>query len=107
MPDWTHVCAASKVEEGEPFGVKLTEELRIAVYRVDDAIYATNDVCPHAFALLSTGFLDGHQIECPLHGAIFDVRTGKCHVATYDDVRAYKAEVRDGDVFVDLDSTSS
>lgn len=35
-----------------------------------------SDVCTHAYALLSDGWLDGYEIECPLHGARFDVRTG-------------------------------
>ena len=39
-------------------------------------VYAVDAVCTHALAFLDEGSLDGHEIECPLHGARFDVVTG-------------------------------
>lgn len=101
IASWNHVCAAAKLSEGEPLGFKLDEQ-RIALYRVNDEVFATDDVCPHAFALLSTGFLDEHVIECPLHGGMFDVRDGKCRSGGYDDVRAFAVEIRDGEIYVNL-----
>jgi naphthalene 1,2-dioxygenase system ferredoxin subunit len=49
---------------------------KVALYRCGEEYFATSDVCTHAYALLSDGWLDGYEIECPLHGARFDVRTG-------------------------------
>jgi NAD(P)H-dependent nitrite reductase small subunit len=103
---WKHVCAAAKLSEGEPLGVKVDEQ-RLALYKVNDEVFATDDVCTHAFALLSTGFLDEHVIECPLHGAMFDVRDGKCRSGEYRDVRAFPVEIRDGEVYVNLDGRPS
>jgi len=74
---------------------------------VNGEVFATDDVCPHAYALLSTGFLEEYVIECPLHGAMFDVRSGKCQTETYRDVKTYTVEVRNGEVFVDLDTSSA
>jgi nitrite reductase/ring-hydroxylating ferredoxin subunit len=99
---WKHACAASKLSEGEPLGVKLGEQC-VALYQVDEKVFATDDVCSHAFALLSGGFLDGHVIECPLHGAMFDVRNGKCQSGAYKDIRAFDVEIRDGEIYVSLD----
>lgn len=99
---WKHVCAVSKLSDGEPLGFKLGDQ-RVALYRVDDEIFATADVCSHAFALLSTGFLEGHVVECPLHGAMFDVRDGKCRSGAYHDIKAFKVEIRDGEIYVHLD----
>ncbi|WOH81567.1 non-heme iron oxygenase ferredoxin subunit [Bradyrhizobium sp. BEA-2-5] len=99
---WHHLCAAAKLSEGEPLGFKLGER-RVALYKVDDDVFATGDVCSHAFALLSTGFLEGHVIECPLHGAMFDVRDGKCRSSAYRNIEAFKVEIRDGEVYVLLD----
>jgi nitrite reductase/ring-hydroxylating ferredoxin subunit len=99
---WKHVGVASRLSEGEPLGIKLGEQ-RIALYKVDDEIFATDDVCSHAFALLSGGFLEAHVIECPLHGGMFDVRDGKCRIGGYKDIRTFPVEIRDGEVFVNLD----
>ena len=49
----------------------------VALCRVDGAIYAVGNVCTHDAGPLSGGTLDGYEIECPRHGARFDVRTGK------------------------------
>jgi nitrite reductase/ring-hydroxylating ferredoxin subunit len=49
----------------------------IAIYNVGGEFFATSDVCSHDEASLSDGELFGHVVECPLHGARFDVRTGK------------------------------
>jgi nitrite reductase/ring-hydroxylating ferredoxin subunit len=103
---WHHLCAATKLSDGEPRGFKVGER-RVAVYKVDDDIFATDDVCSHAFALLSTGFLDGHVIECPLHGAMFDVRDGKCRSSAYKDIEAFRVEIRDGEVYVQVDGDAA
>jgi nitrite reductase/ring-hydroxylating ferredoxin subunit len=99
---WKNLCAASKLCEGEPLGFKVGDR-RVALYKVDDEIFATDDVCSHAFALLSAGFLEGHVVECPLHGAMFDVRDGRCRSGAYKDIRAFKVEIRDGGIYVQLD----
>jgi nitrite reductase/ring-hydroxylating ferredoxin subunit len=57
-------------------GVKV-KELNVALYRIEDTVYATSDICTHEFALLSEGHLDGDCIECPLHQARFHVPTGE------------------------------
>jgi nitrite reductase/ring-hydroxylating ferredoxin subunit len=50
---------------------------RIVLAHVDGQFYAFSDICGHRNAPLSRGKLDGHIVECPLHFAQFDVRTGK------------------------------
>jgi nitrite reductase/ring-hydroxylating ferredoxin subunit len=99
---WKHVCAASKLSDGEPLGFKVGDH-RVALYKVDDEIFATDDVCSHAFALLSSGFLERHVVECPLHGAMFDVRDGSCRSGAYRDIRVFKVEIRDGEIYLQLD----
>ena len=73
---WRVAVAVADVKVDEPAACSLgTHE--IAVYLVDGAYYATSNICTHASALLTDGFMDGCEIECPLHNARFDVRTGK------------------------------
>src|ERR671933_2843185 len=59
--------------------VKLVEhgDLRIAVCNVDGQFYAIEDVCTHDGGSLDQGQLEGDEIECPRHGARFNVRTGE------------------------------
>lgn len=64
---WVRACAASEVKKGEPKGVKLAG-IPIALYRLDDGIHATHDVCTHAYALLSDGYIEGRQSSVPCMG---------------------------------------
>ncbi len=52
------------------------EDRAIAVCNVDGTLYAIDDICSHDEAPLAQGYLSGFEIECPRHGACFDVRTG-------------------------------
>src|SRR5712692_8376241 len=50
---------------------------RVVIAHVDGQFYAFSDICGHRNAPLSRGKLDGHTVECPLHFAQYDVRSGK------------------------------
>lgn len=74
---WIAVCDVSQVQEEFPFSAKVNNN-EIGIFLVEDQYYALEDVCPHAYALLSQGFVEDGKVECPLHEAIFDIKTGKC-----------------------------
>ena len=61
---------------GQPRRVVI-DGVPIALVRVDDEVFAVNDVCSHAEVSLSEGEVSGCQIECWLHGSRFDLRTGE------------------------------
>ena len=61
---------------GQPRRVVI-DDVPIALVRVDDEVFAVNDVCSHAEVSLSEGEVSGCQIECWLHGSRFDLRTGE------------------------------
>jgi 3-phenylpropionate/trans-cinnamate dioxygenase ferredoxin subunit len=76
----------------------------IALCNVDGAFYAIDDVCTHDGGPLDQGEIDGHQIECPRHGARFDVRNGRAlTLPAVRPVRSYPVQVEDGVVKVGLD----
>jgi 3-phenylpropionate/trans-cinnamate dioxygenase ferredoxin subunit len=76
---------------------------RLALCNVGGQIFAIDDTCTHDDGPLGSGFLDGHAIECPRHGARFDVRTGQVlQMPAAFPVHAYKTRIKDGDVQVDL-----
>jgi nitrite reductase/ring-hydroxylating ferredoxin subunit len=70
------VASRAALAEGDVLGVEVRGQA-IALYNVEGEIYATDNVCSHAFAFLSDGWLDGDVIECPLHAGRFEVKTGK------------------------------
>mgnify|MGYP003579180154 CR=1 FL=1 len=80
-----------------------TGEREIALYAVGASVYATDNLCTHGLARLCDGFLEGHEIECPLHQGRFDVRTGKALCAPLkEDIRSYPVKIEDGMVYVQL-----
>ena len=91
--------------EVPPGGKKLldVDGRAIALFNVDGAFYAIDDVCTHDGGPLAEGVLKGREIQCPRHGARFDVRTGKplCMPAI-EPVAIHKVELRDNEIFVEI-----
>ena len=100
---WHDACAVDALEPEQPLGLEVAGT-PIGLYRLgDDEIHALSDVCTHEFALLSAGFVDGGRIECPLHQACFEIRTGKCHGPMAEaDLKTYPVRIVDGRVEVAL-----
>jgi nitrite reductase/ring-hydroxylating ferredoxin subunit len=101
MPDgFVPVTRASELPPGAMTWVALDRE-RVLIANVDGCFYALQDSCGHRQAPLSKGTLEGHVIECPLHFARFDVRTGKLLTGpTAPDVLTYQVLVDGGTVYV-------
>ncbi len=75
----------------------------IAVFKVDGALLAIDDRCPHQEASLAEGELDGHEVLCPLHCWAFDLRTGERKDApTGHRVRTYATKRQGDEVLVAL-----
>jgi 3-phenylpropionate/trans-cinnamate dioxygenase ferredoxin component len=94
------VCAVADIPAGGVVRID-NGDAPIAVFKVDDDLYAIDDTCTHQDASLAEGWLDGYTVECPLHASCFDLRTGKptgppAKVA----VRTHEVVVRDGYVYV-------
>ena len=74
---------------------------RVLLANVDGAFYALRDACGHRQMQLSKGRLDGHVVECPLHFATFDVRTGKLVSGPASaDVPTYEVKIENDTVYV-------
>ncbi len=97
---WQRVAALADFADEAVFATKLGNR-RIALYRLDGNIHALDDVCTHALALLSQGFIEHGAVECPLHGARFDIATGRCLSAPATvDLRTYEVRVEDGEILI-------
>jgi apoptosis-inducing factor 3 len=90
---------AAKVADLQPGSVLRVEVAgrAIALYNLDGAFYATDEICTHAYASLAEGFVDGETIECPLHGATFSIKTGEALSAPATEPLATYAVRVDGD----------
>ena len=76
-------------------------ETHVALYNIDGTIFATDNVCTHAYALLTDGWLDNNVVECPLHGGQFDVCTGKAMCSPAEqDIQTYTVRVTNGRIEV-------
>ncbi|MFF1381346.1 bifunctional 3-phenylpropionate/cinnamic acid dioxygenase ferredoxin subunit [Streptomyces sp. NPDC058308] len=97
------VCRLADLPAGE--SVRLDTTPPVAVFNADGELFAIDDTCSHQNASLSEGWLEGCLVECPLHAASFDLRTGRptCLPARRP-VRTHQVYVEDGVVHVSLDT---
>jgi MocE subfamily Rieske [2Fe-2S] domain protein len=102
-PKFVKVAKVDDIPSGEALQVTADGET-FALVRVGDEIYCVHDICTHEHAHLSEGFCEGYEIECPLHGSIFDVRTGEVKsLPATEAVKTFPVKLEDGEVHVDLD----
>ncbi len=98
--EWHNLARLDEILDDEPKGVRIGDRL-IALYKVGGKVYATDDVCTHEFAMLSDGFIEGDEIECPLHQARFNIATGKAMAApATEDIATFPVRVEGDEVLV-------
>jgi 3-phenylpropionate/trans-cinnamate dioxygenase ferredoxin subunit len=99
MSSWTRVCSQSELLPGE-YKVLEVDGVQAAVFNLDGDIHAIEDVCTHDGGELTGGKLDGAEIECPRHGARFDIRTGaaRCPPA-YEPTAKFPVKIEAGVIY--------
>lgn len=98
--NWIDVLGTAELPTDDVVGVEVAG-LDIAICTAGDAVYAIDNICTHGQARLCDGFLDGHEIECPLHQGRFDVRNGQpLSDPVTEPVRSYPVKVEGQRVFV-------
>jgi nitrite reductase/ring-hydroxylating ferredoxin subunit len=90
------------VPEGDVIGVDV-EGHKVALFKLDGTIYALDGFCTHGHAELAGGYVEGELIQCPMHGGMFEIRTGKaagdpCTV----NLRAFPVKIDGDQVLVGL-----
>ena len=75
----------------------------VCVVNIQGAFYAIDDLCSHADCNLSTGVIEGHEIECDCHGSMFDVRTGEPTTPpAVTPIDTFKVQVNGDDIEVEI-----
>lgn len=99
---WFRVASVSDVAPGAAAVVE-ADGRRIALCNTGDGYHAIDDICTHDGGPLDQGKLDGNTIECPRHGATFDVATGRAlTLPAVRPVRTYATRVEGNEVEVEV-----
>ena len=97
---WHKTVLFSELDDEEPTQVKIEDKI-IALCKVDDEVFGISDICTHEHAFLSDGIIEDGCVECPLHMALFDVKSGKVQTPPASvDLETFAVRVEDGVVFV-------
>src|SRR5579862_3848168 len=102
---WQKVASLDDFGDRDAIGVEVADT-PVALFRLGDEVHATSGVCTHQFALLSDGFVEAADgsIECPLHQALFDIRSGKALCApASEDLKVYPVRIDGSDVLIDME----
>jgi 3-phenylpropionate/trans-cinnamate dioxygenase ferredoxin subunit len=96
------VCPLSSLARGD--SLRVEAEPPIAVFHTEDGeVFALDDTCTHQDASLADGWLEGCEVECPLHASRFDLRTGRVDAPpAKKPVRTHRVVVEDGHILVEL-----
>ena len=96
------LCAETDVPSGDMKRFDVGE-YELALYHVGDRFYVTSAICTHERADLTLGELEEGVVTCPLHGARFDVATGRVLTPpAFKRLKTYPVKLQEGQVLVDL-----
>lgn len=75
-----------------------------ALFRLDDGVYALDDICSHEYSKLSEGEIWDDEVYCPKHGSRFDIRSGAVRsFPAIKGVRSYPVKIEEGTIYIDLE----
>ncbi len=102
MSEYVKVAKVSDIPAGGSLLVEV-DMVRIALFNLDGALYAIEDVCTHDGGPLVEGrVVNGCQVECPRHGARFDIRTGAAlSFPAFEPTKTYGVRVEGEDVWIE------
>ena len=96
MNGWVKVGTRSELLPGE-YKLVWDGDTPIAVYNIDGALYAVQDTCTHDGGELAGGDVFGFEVECPRHGARFDLRSGAVtQPPAYEPIASFPVREADG-----------
>ena len=95
------VAQVSEISPGEMIMVDFPSGDAVLIANVEGVIHACEDICSHAYASLSEGDINGAEVECPLHGALFNITTGEALTPPAEaPIKVYQVQVDGDDILV-------
>ena len=98
-PGFERVAAVDEIPPGTG-KVVVVRGREAGVFNVEGEFHAIDNICPHSYRPIGTTVFEGSNVTCLWHGLKFDVVTGECPEAPHHELRKYRVEVRDGDLYV-------
>ena len=102
MPEWIKACEMKELTNSELLGFDFNEK-KILISKIRDRVYATDRICTHAYADLSTGFMneDEGTITCPLHMSSFKLEDGTPqNLPAEEPLKTYRTKIQDNAVYI-------
>jgi 3-phenylpropionate/trans-cinnamate dioxygenase ferredoxin component len=102
MPEWIRACDSKSLKLGEMMDFDYQDK-KILLVNIDNTIYASDRICTHAYADLSTGFLNEEEktVTCPLHMSAFNLENGNpLNLPAKDPVMIYKTKIDNNSIFI-------
>jgi len=102
MGEFVKVTKTDALKPGQARLVEVKGK-EIALFNIGGEFYALDNACTHEQGSLAEGEIEGCEVTCPLHGAVFDIRTGEVlGPPAYDDVDTYAVRVTGDDIEVEV-----
>src|SRR5436190_15696944 len=102
MPEWIKVCDIKSLKNGDLLDFD-KEDKKILISKTKDKVYATDRICTHAYADLSTGFIneDEKTVTCPLHMSAFKLEDGTPqNLPAEDPLKSYQTKIQEDWLYV-------
>ncbi len=102
MTEWVKACNLNQVDDGQLFGFDHNDK-KILLANLKGKIYATDLICTHAEADLSTGFLTEEGVRCPLHLSVFDLESGQPKNPPAENaLKTYNVKLEQNEIYVEV-----
>ena len=102
MSEWIEACNLEQVKDGQLFGFTHNDK-KILLANQKGKIHATDLICTHADADLSTGFLSEEGVRCPLHLSVFNLENGEPqNLPAEMPLKVYNIKIDDNKVYVEV-----
>ncbi len=102
LSEWIKACNLEQVKEGQLFGL-IHDDKKILLANLKGKIHATDLICTHANADLSTGFLSEEGVRCPLHLSVFNLEDGEPqNLPAEKPLKVYNVKIDNNEVYVEV-----
>ena len=102
LVEWIKACNIDQVKEGQLFGLNYDDK-KILIANQKGKIHATDLICTHAEADLSTGFLSDEGVRCPLHLSVFNLENGEPqNLPAETPLKVYNVKIEQDEIYVEV-----